>query len=74
MFSHLVILVWVLFHSFIFVLCFRYEWVFDCLVDDMIDQDLAMRASVKNAELLVFPSAELPLQFWSKLKTRTLKT
>ncbi|XP_058188959.1 uncharacterized protein LOC131306621 isoform X1 [Rhododendron vialii] len=41
-----------------------YEWVFDCLVDDMIDQDLAMRASVKNAELLVFPSAELPLQYW----------
>lgn len=55
------------------ILCFRYEWVFDCLVDDMIEQELAMRASVKNAELLLFPSAELPIHYWSKLRTRNLK-
>ncbi|KAA8546537.1 hypothetical protein F0562_002724 [Nyssa sinensis] len=40
------------------------ESVFNCLVDDMVCQELAMRAMVKNAELLVFPSTELPLLYW----------
>ncbi|KAL6984283.1 hypothetical protein U1Q18_017660 [Sarracenia purpurea var. burkii] len=41
--------------------------VFDRLVDDMMHQELAMRAVARNAELLVFPSSELPLLYWSKL-------
>ncbi|KAK0576219.1 hypothetical protein LWI29_013847 [Acer saccharum] len=40
------------------------EMVYDSLVDDMISQDLAMNALVKNAELLVFTSKMLPSQFW----------
>ncbi|KAI9200004.1 hypothetical protein LWI28_001363 [Acer negundo] len=42
------------------------EMVYDSLVDDMISQDLAMKALVKNAELLVFTSKTLPSQFWSE--------
>ncbi|KAK4859904.1 hypothetical protein QYF36_013923 [Acer negundo] len=42
----------------------REEMVYDSLVDDMISQDLAMKALVKNAELLVFTSKTLPSQFW----------
>ncbi|KAF5467778.1 hypothetical protein F2P56_011995 [Juglans regia] len=34
------------------------------LVKLMIGQDLALRSLVKNAELLVFPSKKLPVQYW----------
>ncbi|XP_057973697.1 uncharacterized protein LOC131161758 [Malania oleifera] len=40
------------------------ERFYDRLVDDMISQELAMRAVVENAELLVFTSTELPLSYW----------
>ncbi|KAM0033970.1 putative chromatin regulator PHD family [Helianthus debilis subsp. tardiflorus] len=37
---------------------------FEQLVDDMIDKDLAMKASAKNAEMLIFTSKVLPQPFW----------
>ncbi|XP_020205879.1 uncharacterized protein LOC109791037 isoform X3 [Cajanus cajan] len=39
------------------------ERAFHSLVDDMISSDLAIRAEVENAELLVFPSTLLPIQY-----------
>ncbi|KAK9271385.1 hypothetical protein L1049_026975 [Liquidambar formosana] len=44
----------------------RDERVFDNLVEYMIDQDLAMRAVAENAELLVFTSMQLPIEYWSE--------
>lgn len=41
--------------------------VFEQLVDEMIREELAFRALVQNAELLIFTSTELPLRYWSKL-------
>ncbi|KAL3840089.1 hypothetical protein ACJIZ3_024680 [Penstemon smallii] len=38
--------------------------VFDLLLDEMVREELAMRTYVQNAELLVFPSDLLPLQYW----------
>ncbi|CAK9134732.1 unnamed protein product [Ilex paraguariensis] len=49
---------------YFFPLDTRHERVFDYLVDEMRLQELAMRAIVKNAELLVFTSMELPLLYW----------
>ena len=48
----------------------RYEGVYHGLVGDMSNQELAMRAITKNAELLIFPSTELPMKYWSELHTR----
>ncbi|KAL9449624.1 hypothetical protein AB3S75_011531 [Citrus x aurantiifolia] len=42
----------------------RSEKVYDSLVHDMISHDVALRAVVKNAELLLFTSNLLPFQFW----------
>ncbi|KAL3513829.1 hypothetical protein ACH5RR_026546 [Cinchona calisaya] len=42
----------------------RSEGLFDHLVEEMIDQGLALKAIVKNAELLIFASNELPLNLW----------
>ncbi|XP_011074762.1 uncharacterized protein LOC105159407 isoform X1 [Sesamum indicum] len=42
----------------------RYERAFDHLVDEMMHNELAMRAVLQNAELLVFTSTQLPLQYW----------
>ncbi|GAV67885.1 hypothetical protein CFOL_v3_11389 [Cephalotus follicularis] len=47
----------------------RDEKVFDILTNDMIGRDLAMRAIVENAELLIFPSNVLPLMSW-RFKTK----
>lgn len=41
--------------------------VFEQLVEEMIREELAFRALVQNAELLIFTSTELPLRYWSKL-------
>ncbi|CAJ2661954.1 unnamed protein product [Trifolium pratense] len=41
----------------------RVERYFDQLVDEMISNDLAIRARVENAELLIFPSTMLPSQY-----------
>ncbi|XP_052189619.1 uncharacterized protein LOC127799540 isoform X2 [Diospyros lotus] len=38
----------------------RYESFFNYLVDVMMEQELAMRTTVRNAELLIFTSSELP--------------
>ncbi|KAK2650867.1 hypothetical protein Ddye_018356 [Dipteronia dyeriana] len=43
----------------------RDEKVYNSLVNDMISQDLAMRGSVENAELLIFTSRILPLHLWT---------
>ncbi|XP_024977856.1 uncharacterized protein LOC112515334 isoform X2 [Cynara cardunculus var. scolymus] len=40
------------------------ERVFERLVIDMIDEELAMRATAKNAELLIFTSTVLPQSHW----------
>lgn len=45
---------------------YRSERFYDNLVDEMVEEDLALKAIVKNAELLVFPSTKLPLSHWSK--------
>lgn len=42
------------------------EKAFDLLVNSMMCKDLAMKAVLKNAELLVFTSSMLPMQYWSK--------
>ncbi|KAM3359589.1 putative protein isoform X1 [Capsicum galapagoense] len=42
----------------------RCEKEFDQLVEQMIGGELALRAIVTNAELLVFTSTELPLLYW----------
>ncbi|XP_047937562.1 uncharacterized protein LOC125185119 isoform X2 [Salvia hispanica] len=42
----------------------RSERFYDNLVDEMVEEDLALKAIVKNAELLVFPSTKLPLSHW----------
>ncbi|KAL0391813.1 UNVERIFIED_CONTAM: hypothetical protein Sradi_2404100 [Sesamum radiatum] len=42
----------------------RYERAFDHLVDEMMHNELAMRAVLQNAELLVFTSTQLPLPYW----------
>ncbi|CAI9763968.1 unnamed protein product [Fraxinus pennsylvanica] len=42
----------------------RYERIFDHLVEEMMSQELAMKAILSNAELLVFTSLELPSQCW----------
>ncbi|KAL0385555.1 UNVERIFIED_CONTAM: hypothetical protein Sradi_2949800 [Sesamum radiatum] len=41
----------------------KYEKVYDYLVFEMMRDDVAMRATVKNAELLIFTSIELPARF-----------
>ncbi|KAI3669061.1 hypothetical protein L6452_40282 [Arctium lappa] len=40
------------------------ERAFERLVMDMIDEELAMRATAKNAELLIFTSTVLPQSHW----------
>ncbi|XP_022143684.1 uncharacterized protein LOC111013528 isoform X3 [Momordica charantia] len=40
------------------------EKAFDLLVNSMMCKDLAMKAVLKNAELLVFTSSMLPMQYW----------
>ncbi|KAL5818723.1 hypothetical protein ACOSQ3_022628 [Xanthoceras sorbifolium] len=40
------------------------EKVFDALLDDMIDHNLALKAVIKDVELLVFSSLELPPDHW----------
>ncbi|XP_015579032.2 uncharacterized protein LOC8285089 isoform X2 [Ricinus communis] len=42
----------------------RNEKAFDSLVNDMIQYDIAMRVIVQNAELLIFSSTLLPIEFW----------
>ncbi|KAJ6997805.1 hypothetical protein NC653_014136 [Populus alba x Populus x berolinensis] len=42
----------------------RDERAFDELVDNIIEQDLALKAVLEHAELLVFTSLQLPLQNW----------
>ncbi|CAH9101704.1 unnamed protein product [Cuscuta europaea] len=40
------------------------EWSFDYLVEILMQEELAMKTTLTNAELLVFTSQELPLQYW----------
>ncbi|XP_060186362.1 PHD finger-containing protein 1-like [Lycium barbarum] len=49
---------------YFFPLDARYEQDYDYLVEQMIGEELALRAVVTNAELLVFTSTELPLHHW----------
>ncbi|XP_027366413.1 uncharacterized protein LOC113872789 [Abrus precatorius] len=42
----------------------RAEKVFDVLVDHIIQLELALRFMAENAELLIFPSTVLPIQYW----------
>lgn len=49
---------------YFFPLDARYELDFDLLVEEMIGEELALRAVMTNAELLVFTSTELPLHHW----------
>ncbi|GFP97811.1 hypothetical protein PHJA_001925200 [Phtheirospermum japonicum] len=43
---------------------FENEQDFDRLVDEMMRNELALKATVQNAELLIFNSSELPLLYW----------
>ncbi|KAJ8564906.1 hypothetical protein K7X08_001366 [Anisodus acutangulus] len=49
---------------YFFPLNARYEQDYDHLVEEMIGEELAFRAIMANAELLVFTSTELPLLHW----------
>ncbi|XP_016479602.1 PHD finger-containing protein 1-like isoform X1 [Nicotiana tabacum] len=49
---------------YFFPLDARHVMDFDHLVEEMIGEQLALRAVVTNAELLVFTSTELPLLHW----------
>lgn len=40
--------------------------MFDGVLDDMNEDNLALKAKMDNLELLVFTSLELPKQHWSK--------
>ncbi|XP_051124138.1 uncharacterized protein LOC127246676 [Andrographis paniculata] len=40
------------------------ESAFENLVDKMVDEDLAMKASTPDGELLIFTSIELALRYW----------
>ncbi|XP_065880399.1 PHD finger-containing protein 1-like isoform X2 [Euphorbia lathyris] len=40
------------------------ERLFDSLVNNMMCRDLGMRAVVENAELLIFTSSSMPMDFW----------
>uniref|UniRef100_A0A162AIE1 AIPP2-like SPOC-like domain-containing protein n=1 Tax=Daucus carota subsp. sativus TaxID=79200 RepID=A0A162AIE1_DAUCS len=40
------------------------EEVFENLVDYMIGDEIALKATIEDAELLVFSSTELPLSYW----------
>lgn len=51
----------------------RNEKAFDSLVNDMISQDLAMRTVVENAELLIYSSTILPMEYWSEAKYFSFK-
>ncbi|KAJ0086644.1 hypothetical protein Patl1_08111 [Pistacia atlantica] len=51
---------------YLFPMSARDEKVYESLVDDMISHNLAMRAVLENAELLVFTSNVLPSVFWSE--------
>ncbi|XP_022981554.1 uncharacterized protein LOC111480637 isoform X1 [Cucurbita maxima] len=42
----------------------RSQRAFDLLVNAMMCKDLAMKAVLKNAELLVFTSSMLPMRYW----------
>jgi hypothetical protein len=46
--------------------CYSDGKAFKTLVDSMIDQDLAMRSVVQNAELLLFTSTVLPMPYKSE--------
>jgi hypothetical protein len=45
----------------------RFQKYYDQLVDEMISNDLAIRARVEKSELLIFPSTMLPNQYKSEL-------
>jgi len=45
----------------------RVERYFDQLVEEMIPNDLAIRARIEKSELLIFPSTMLPNQYKSEL-------
>ncbi|PWA41967.1 Zinc finger, FYVE/PHD-type [Artemisia annua] len=42
----------------------KYERVYEQLVQDMIDEERAMKTTSKNAELLIFASTLLPQPYW----------
>lgn len=42
------------------------EPAYDQLIDEMRDNDLALKGVVQNAEILIFTSMVLPLLYWSK--------
>ncbi|KAH6780269.1 hypothetical protein C2S52_011506 [Perilla frutescens var. hirtella] len=42
----------------------RSERFYDDLVNELVEEELALKAFVQNAELLVFPSTKLPLPYW----------
>ncbi|KAH6800114.1 hypothetical protein C2S52_000578 [Perilla frutescens var. hirtella] len=50
------------------------EQVFEQLVGEMIHEELAFRAIVQDAELLIFTSTELPLLYWNLESCRLMST
>ncbi|KAM3359954.1 hypothetical protein P3S68_019665 [Capsicum galapagoense] len=49
---------------YLLILPFSDENSYDALLEDLIDNDLAMNATIDNLELLIFSSRELPQQHW----------
>lgn len=51
---------------YLLILSFRDENSYDALLEDVIDNDLAMSAMIDDLELLIFSSRVLPQKHWSK--------
>ncbi|XP_071702544.1 uncharacterized protein [Rutidosis leptorrhynchoides] len=49
---------------YFFPAALMYEMAYDRLVEDMVEERLALRATTKNAELLIFTSLDLPPIYW----------
>lgn len=52
--------------SYLLILSFRDENSYDALLEDVIENDLAMSATIDDVELLIFSSCVLPQKHWSK--------
>ena len=47
---------------------YRDENVFDALLEDINEHNLALKTTINDVDLLIFSSLELPREHWSKFK------
>lgn len=51
---------------------YRDENVFDALLEDINEHNLALKTTINDVDLLIFSSLELPREHWSKYKLLSL--